>query len=60
MNRTRSRIRPEIRKDQCGFVQDAGTRNAIFIVRMISELAIEMQKDLYLCFIDYTKAFFYI
>ena len=57
MNRARSRIRPEIGKEQCGFVQDAGTRNAIFMIRMLSERAIEMQKDLHLCFIDYTKAF---
>ena len=33
------------------------TRNAIFILRMIAERSIEMQKDLYVCFIDYTKAF---
>ena len=36
--RTRSRIRPEIGKEQCGFMQDTGTRNAIFMVlRVISE-----------------------
>ena len=57
MNRARSRIRPEIGKEQCGFVQDAGKRNAIFIIRILSERAIEMQKDLFLCFVDYTKAF---
>ena len=57
MMRARSRIKPEIGKEQFGFVQDAGTRNAIFILRMLSERAIEMQKDLYVCFIDYTKAF---
>ena len=27
------------------------------MIRMLSERAIEMQKDLYLCFIDYTKTF---
>jgi len=42
---------------QCGFVEDAGTRNAFFMVRMLSERAIEMQNYLYMCFIDYTKAF---
>jgi hypothetical protein len=36
---------------------DKGTRNAIFILRMLGERAIEMQQDLYLCFIDYQKAF---
>ena len=57
MTRARSRIKPEIGKEQCGFVDDAGTRNAIWMIRMLSERAIEMQKDLYMCFIDYTKAF---
>ncbi|XP_042870688.1 uncharacterized protein LOC122252328 [Penaeus japonicus] len=57
MERARSRIRPEIGNVQYGFVQDAGTRNAIWMVRMLSERAIEMQKDLFMCFIDYTKAF---
>ena len=57
MQRARSKIKTEIRKEQCGFVEDSGTRNAIWMVRMLSERAIEMQKDLYMCFIDYTKAF---
>ena len=33
------------------------TRNAIFILRMFCKRSIEMQKDMYLCFIDYEKAF---
>ena len=41
----------------CGFVEDSGTRNAISMVRMISERGIEIQKDVYMCFIDYTKTF---
>jgi len=57
MMRARSRIKPEISDAQFGFVQAAGTRNAIFVLRNISERAIEMRKDLHLCFIDYTKAF---
>ena len=44
-------------REQFGFVKDAGTRNAIFAVRNISERAVEMQKDVYMCFIDYSKAF---
>ena len=34
-----------------------GTVNAIFILRTIIERALEVNKDLYLCFVDYTKAF---
>ena len=36
---------------------DRGTRNAIFTVNMLLERSIEVQKDIYLCFIDYSKAF---
>ena len=48
MARSRSRTIPEIGKEQCGFVEDAGTRKAIWMVRMLSERerAIEMQIDL--------------
>ena len=57
MTRLRSKLRPEISKAQCGFIPDSGTRNAIFMLRMLSERSIEMKRDLYVCFIDYTKAF---
>ena len=46
-----------IAEEQCGFVKDKGTINAIYMIRTLTERAIEIQKDLYLCFIDYTKAF---
>lgn len=36
-NRARSRIRPEIEKEWCGFVKDTETGNIIFIIRMITE-----------------------
>src|SRR5438552_6228513 len=57
MQRMRNKIRPEINKSQCGFMNDTGTRNAKFILRNICERYIEVNKDLYLCFIDFTKAF---
>src|SRR5438034_432023 len=57
MQRMRNKIRPEIDKTQCGFMNDAGTRKAIFIPRNICERTIEVNKNLYLCFIDFTKAF---
>ena len=36
---------------------DKGTRNAIFMLRMTTERCIEIQKDVFIFFIDYTKAF---
>ena len=43
MQRTRERIKPEIGEGQCDFVENTGTRNAIFMVHVLSERAIEMQ-----------------
>ena len=57
MKRTRNKIKPEIDATQCGFVEGKGTVNAIFILRTIIEKALQVNKDLYLCFNDYTKAF---
>ena len=57
MNRARNKLKPEISDVQYSFVEDKSTRNAIFIICMLSERAVEMQKNLYLCFIDYRKAF---
>ena len=57
MQRARRSIKPEISTEQYGFVEDSGPRNAIFILRMLGERASQMQKEVYVCFIDYTKAF---
>jgi len=55
--RIRRCTRDEIGKEQFGFRENSGTTNAIFTLKMLCERSIEMQQDLYLCFIDYTKAF---
>ena len=57
LERIRRKIKHEIAEEQYGFVEGKGTRNAIFVLRMLSERNIEMQRDMYLCFIDYEKAF---
>ncbi|GFO31938.1 retrovirus-related pol polyprotein from type-1 retrotransposable element r2 [Plakobranchus ocellatus] len=57
MLRIRNKIKPEITEEQCGFVEDKGTSNAIYILRTLIERALAVQKDVHLCFIDYTKAF---
>ena len=38
---------PEIAEEQCGFVKDKGIRHAIYMLRTLTERAIEIQKDLY-------------
>ncbi|CAF3582803.1 unnamed protein product [Rotaria socialis] len=57
MMRMKSKTGPEIAKEQYGFMPDKSTRNAIFFLRMIIERSIEVKHDIYLCFLDYTKAF---
>ena len=42
---------------QAGFRKGRGTRDQIANIRLIMEKAIEFQKNIYFCFIDYAKAF---
>ena len=42
---------------QAGFRKGRGTRDQIAHIRWIIEKAKEFQKNIYLCFIDYAKAF---
>ena len=42
---------------QAGFRKGRGTRDQIANIRWIVEKAREFQKNIYLCFIDYAKAF---
>ena len=42
---------------QAGFRKGRGTRDQIANIRWIIERAKEFQKNMYFCFIDYTKAF---
>ena len=57
MRRTRQKIKEEIADEQFGFVEGKGTQNAIYTLRTLIERSLEVQKDIYVCFIDYTKAF---
>ena len=42
---------------QAGFRKGRGTRDQIANIHWIIEKARELQKNIYFCFIDYTKAF---
>src|SRR5574337_833339 len=47
----------ELRDVQAGFRKGRGTRDQIANICWIMEKAREFQKNIYVCFIDYTKAF---
>ena len=61
LNLIKNRIAPIIEQQlsdsQYGFRAGRGTRDAICQLRIMVERCLEMQKTLYICFIDYTKAF---
>ncbi|KAG1668804.1 Craniofacial development protein 2 [Nymphon striatum] len=56
----KKRITPFIERNltesQFGFRKDRGTRNAIHLLRILGERMIEKKKDLFVCYIDYSKA----
>ena len=47
----------ELPEVQSGFRKGRGTRGKIANIRWIIKKAIEFQKNIYFCFIDYAKAF---
>ena len=54
------KILQEIPNVQAGFREGRGTRDQIVNIPWIIEKAREFQKNIYLCFIDYAKAFDYV
>ena len=50
-------VNRELPDVQAGFRKGRGTRDQIANIRWIMEEARELQKNIYLCFIDYAKAF---
>ena len=52
-----NKIEKEVSRLQSGFRPGTSIREGIFNLRTICERATDVQKDVYICFIDYTKAF---
>ena len=55
--RLKGKIEENLTEEQYGFRSGKSTTNAIFALNMVIERAVEKQKDLYLCFVDFEKAF---
>ena len=55
--RLEGKTRDYISKTQFGFVKGRGTRDAIGVMRMLCEKVLDHGKELYVCFVDYEKAF---
>ena len=52
-----AKLNSEVSSNQFGFRPNSGTREAIFCMRMTTERYLCMQRNIYACFIDYSKAF---
>ena len=50
-------VKRELPDVQAGFRKGRGTRDQIANIRWIMEKGTEFQKNIYICFIDYAKAF---
>ena len=48
---------PEVSEEQFGFKKDCGTRDAIFMFRILGGRSIQMRFDIHIAFTDYEKAF---
>ena len=57
INGIRGRTLQEVSPEQYGFMPDKGTWNVIFVLKRLVARSVEKQKDVYTCFIDYSKAF---
>ena len=57
VKRLMKKTKDYIGKDQFGFMKGRSTRDAIAMLRVITEKLLEHGKDLFLCFDDFEKAF---
>jgi hypothetical protein len=55
--RIERKIEDVLGEDQSGFRRGKGTRDAIGMLRIISERTLEIDEELSVCFIDWQKAF---
>ena len=56
-NRLQQYMNQELPDVQAGFIKGKETRDQIDNIHWIIKKAKEFQKNIYICFIDYTKAF---
>ena len=57
LNRIKAHINIEVGEEQFGFRAGSGTREGIFCLNVLAQKHLEVNKDMYICFIDYAKAF---
>ena len=56
-NRIQNKCEQKISREQFGFRKGMGTREALFSIQVLAQKCIDQQKSLYICFVDFEKAF---
>src|SRR6478609_2859881 len=56
-NRIEAKARDFVGRNQFGFRKGCGARDAIGVMRMICEMSLEFGNNVYICFVDFEKAF---
>src|SRR6476469_4170379 len=56
-NRIEAKARYFIGRNQLGFRKGCGKRDAMGVMRMICEMSLEFGNIVYICFVDFEKAF---
>src|SRR6478609_509523 len=56
-NRIEAKARDFIGRNQFGIRKGCGTRDAIGVMRMICKRSLEFENNVYICFVDFEKAF---
>ncbi|KAI5738445.1 hypothetical protein M8J77_007179 [Diaphorina citri] len=57
MKRMERKIEENMSEDQFGFRKGRGTRDAMACVRLVCEKVLDANRELYICFVDWEKAF---
>ena len=57
LGRLVAKLKKEISIAQAGFMEHRGTQDHIFNLQVLNRKCQEMQQDLYVCFVNFSKAF---
>lgn len=55
---TRNKLGTKVTAEEDGFIEEKGTRNAIFCLITLIKRSVQVKRNAYFCFIDYSKAFY--
>ena len=57
LKRTLAKIKPQVEEEQFGFVAEKGNDQCFIYVQSFEGKSLEVKKDVFICFVNYEKAF---